>query len=198
MAYTKYLIQQPIQGTPISSSLFGVRVRDAISNLDDRATLLEEDQQAIIARTRRITAKVVAAASSGTEFGYVRLDNIPVKNGRAYRIMTAQCNLDTDTANDVMTGRIRVAYASTPGTLATTASLQIGSMRQTQSNITQSFLIPMSCFYLATADGYISLMVTGQRVAGTGGIQFFASSTEIFDLTVEYAGPTPADTGVAL
>lgn len=211
MSYTKYLVQAPVQGTPISSSQFGTRVRDAISDLDDRVGLLEEDQQAIIARGRRTTAKVVAAASAGTEFGFLRVDNIPVKAGRAYRVMTSNVNMDTDnqptsvstttngfTAMDVADGRLRYAFATTTGTVATTASTQFCHVRQALPNATQSNVVPISGFYFATQDGFLSILLSGQRVNGTGSLQIFASSTEICDLTIEYAGPSPADTGVQL
>lgn len=193
-----YTIQTPVSEQPISSSLFGAPVKAAIEDLDLRALTLETNQQAMVGRGRRTTAKNVAAGSAGTEFGYVRIDNVPVRAGGAYRLMTSGVNMDTDVANDVMWARIRVAFNAAPGTTATTASTQIGSMRNTQINISQSNIIPFSCFYFATADGFASFIVTMQRVTGTGSLGVFASGTEAFDLTVEYSGPDPGDTAVLL
>lgn len=193
-----YTIQLPVQGQPISSSLFGIPIRAAVNDLHTRVLNLEVNAQAMIARGQRTTAKNVAAGSAGTEWGYVRLDDIPVKANNAYRIMTASVNLDTDTANDVVASRCRVAYSATPGTAATTASTLLTQVRNTQVNASQSVMYPMSAFYFATADGFISLLVTGVRVSGAGALGYFASSTDIYDVTVEFAGPTPANTVVSL
>lgn len=191
-------IQIPVQGQPVSSSLHGVRVRNAILDLDTRVTGVEIDQQAIVARGRRITAKTVASGSAGTEFGYMRIDNIPVKANSAYRIMTSGINMDTDVANDIEWAKMRIAFDVVPGTTAGLSSPPSGSVRLVQPNISQSQIAPMSVFYYASADGYISVLVTGQRIVGTGSLVFYASSTEPFDLTIEYAGPTPPDTSFNL
>lgn len=192
-------IQVPVPGQPISSSLYGIRVRDAIINLDTRATTIETQAQAIIARGRRITQKLNADATvSATEVSYFRLDNVPVRAGTAYRIMTSGINLDSSVGSDVMIARLRIQYSATTGTVATTSSTQSGEMRTGQINSAQSDVVPMSAFYYATATGFISLLLTHQRVAGTGVTQWYASATEMMDLTVEYAGIDPGDTGVSL
>ncbi|MET0416554.1 MAG: hypothetical protein ABW022_11095 [Actinoplanes sp.] len=193
-----YTIQTPVSEQPISSSLFGLPVKLAIEDLHLRALTLETNQQAMVGRGRRITSKSVAAGSAGTEFGYMRVDNVPVRAGGVYRIMTSGMNMDTDVANDVMWARIRVAFAATPGTFATTASTSIGSMRNLQANISQSNIIPFSCFYFSAGDGFASFIVTAQRIAGTGSLNVSHSGTEPFDLTIEYSGPDPGDTAVLL
>jgi hypothetical protein len=195
MAYT---IVTAVQGQPVSSALFGNAVKAAINDLDSRVAAIEGDTQKLVARMQRVTTKTVAAASAGTEFGFMRIDNIPVRAGKAYRIMTSSINLDTDVAEDAMQARVRIAYSATTGTLATTASQQYGQMRQVQHNIGFSLLIPLSAFYFAAADGYISVLLTGIRATGTGNLQFFANAGEIFDLTVEYAGTDPGSAGTAL
>lgn len=191
-------IQAPVQGQPISSSMYGIPVKAAIDDLHSRAVTLEQSTQAIVARARRITSKSVVAGSAGTEFGFVRLDNIPVKAGYGYRIMTTPINIDTDTVNDGVSCKWRVAFSASPGTFATTSSTQYGQVRNIQFNIAVSVMIPLSGFYFADTDGFISIIITGQRVAGSGALVFFAAANEVFDLTVEFAGPTPLDTGVSL
>jgi hypothetical protein len=193
-----YVIQTPVSEQPISSSLFGAPVKAAIEDLHLRALTLESNQQSMTARGRRTTTKTVAAGSAGTEFGFIRVDNVPVRAGAAYRVMTSGMNMDTDVANDVEWARIRVAQAPTPGTLATTASTQIGSLRIIQPNTTQSNIIPFSCFYFPSADGFASFIVTVRRIAGSGAVDVFGSASEAFDLTIEYSGPDPGDTGVLL
>ncbi len=189
-----YTIAIPVPGQPISSSLFGIPVRDAINDIDSRVATIEANTQKLIKRARRTTAK----GPITTESPYLRLDNIPVIAGGAYRIMTSNINLDSSGTNDAMAARLRVAFSATPGTLATTSSTQFGATRNIMDFPGQSNLIPISAFYFASASGYISILVTGARNTGTGTFQFFASSAEPFDLTVEYAGADPGDTGVLL
>ena len=193
-----YVIQAPVSEQPISSSLFGQPVKAAIEDLDSRALSLETNQQAMVGRGRRTSTKNVASGSAGTEFGVLRVDNVPVRAGAAYRVMTGGIVMDTDVANDIEWARLRVAHNASPGTLATTSSTMLGSMRIIQPNIAQANILPFSCFYFATADGFASFLVSCQRIVGTGSLGVFASGSDPLDLTIEYSGPDPGDTGVAL
>lgn len=191
-----YDVALPVQGQPISTSQFGVKVKDAIDDLDARAVILETSAQAIVARAQRITSKTLAAGSANTQTEYIRLDNIPVRANTGYRIMTSQVNIIASVANDTMLAQIRYAFATTPGTAAVVGSTQLQNVRvvQVKAGSADSITIPMSTFYFATQDGFLSLLVTFRRLAGTGSAQFFAGATEAFDLTVEYAGPVPPNT----
>lgn len=188
------LIQVPVSGQPISAAEFGIRVRDAIVNLDARVTPLEVQQQRVIKRGRRTTTSSVATT---TEIAVLRVDNIPIINGGLYRIATSSLNMDTSAPNDISRAVIRVA-TGVFGTTATIASTQISYIRNTIDDITNSNVIPQQTFYVSTADTYMSMLLSVQRVAGTGNIIMFASGTEVLDFTVEYAGPDPGDTGVVL
>lgn len=195
-----YTVALPVQGQPISSSQFGIPVKNAIDDLHTRAVALETSAQAVVARGRRNTSKTVSAGSAATETGFLRLDNIPVRANTSYRIMTSQVNLIASVANDTHIAQIRWAYAATPGTSAAVGGNQLQNVRvvQVKSGASDSITIPMSTFYFATADGFLSLLVSFRRINGTGSIQFYAGVNEEFDITVEFAGPTPADTAVVL
>jgi hypothetical protein len=169
-------------------------MRNAVIDLDTRVALLEANNQKIVKRGRRITAKTPIT----TETGFLRLDNIPVIAGGAYRIMTSNINLDSTGVNENMSARMRVVQAVGTGTFATTASTQIAAMRNTQDTTGGSNLIPMSAFYFAGTSGFLSIIITGIRTSSIGTMQFFASATEPFDLTVEFAGADSGDTGVIL
>jgi hypothetical protein len=186
----------PVKGQPISSGAYGIKVRDAIVDLDTRVSQVEGLQQTVIKRGRRITS---TGNITTTETGFLRLDNIPVQAGRIYQINTANINVDTSVANDIADVPLRVAFSATTGTVATTASAKIGHLRETIDDPTQSNVLPMNAFYVAPSDGYISLLLSLVRVNATGGnLIIFASSTEILDLVVQYAGSDPGDTGVIL
>jgi hypothetical protein len=187
-------IQVPVQGQPISSSLYGIPVRNAIANLDVRTATLEANTQKLVKRGRRTTAK----GPITTESSYLRVDDIPVIAGGGYRIMTSNINLDSSVGSDTLIARIRMAFSAATGTVATTSSTQIGAMRCTMDTIIHSNLIPISTFYFPSASGFISLLVTGTRETGSGTFQFFASTAEPFDLTIEFAGADPGDTAVIL
>jgi hypothetical protein len=148
----------------------------------------------VIARAQRTSAKTPIT----TESGYLRLDDIPVADGYAYRISTSNLTLDSTVDNEIGAARIRVAQNTSPGTAATTSSTQIGLYRSFQSANTNADLNPLVCYYYPSADGYLSVILTGQRVTALGTFQFFASATEPCHLVVERIGIDPGDTGVSL
>lgn len=190
-----YSIATPIQGQPASAALFGLAVKNAINDLDARVSAVEGSQQLLIKRTRRTT---VTGLVTTTETPFLRLDNIPVQAGKVYQINVTNINIDTTVSNDIGDCRLRVAYAATTGTLATIASSQIAHFRNTIDDATQSNVGQLGAFYIATADGYTSMLLSIQRVSGTGNLVVFCSTTEILDFVVQFGGPDPGDTGVVL
>jgi hypothetical protein len=190
-----YTITTPVKNQPIPSAGFGQAVKNAINDLDTRAGALETNAQSIIARGRRVTAKT---GITTTETPVLRLDNIPVKAGRIYQINTSGVNIDGSVANDIGSLIMRIAYSATVGTLATIASAQVGQVRSVADDPTNSNLVPLNAFYIATADGYISILLSAIRVAGSGTIQIYAAGNEILDFVVQFGGTDPGDTGVVL
>jgi hypothetical protein len=153
------------------------------------------DGQRIVARGRRTTP---TGSITTTETGVLRVDNIPVFAGKGYRILTSNINLDTSVANDIADARIRVAQAATTGTAATISSTQIGHMRCTIDDAAQSNVLPASVYYWPSSDGYLSVLLSAQRITGTGNIVVFCSSVELLDLVIEELGTDPGDTGVVI
>jgi hypothetical protein len=192
-------IQVPISGQPASSSLFGEKVRNSIIDLDRRVQAVEASQQKILARGRRETNKTNIGA---TELPVMRLDNIPVLDGFMYRISTGPVNFDNQ--NVGMTGemgemRFRAQYStSLPSTPAIITSSFLGRFRD---SLVESAFGPAfggQVFYYASADGYISVLLSAIRTAGSNPVQIVADSSNPLDLTVEFAGEDPGDTGVDL
>ena len=186
-----YTITPPVQGQPIPSVGFGQAVKNAINDLDARASAIEGSQQLVVARGRRITS---TGNVTTTETGVLRIDNVTVKAGRLYQISTGPVNMDGSVDNDVGTVRIRV---STSGA-ATISSTLLGYMRQTIDNNTQSNVVNVNAWYLAPADATISILLSLIRQAGTGNLIIFGSASDILDMVVQYAGVDPGDTGVVL
>jgi hypothetical protein len=147
-----------------------------------------------VARAVRTTAKTPIT----TEAGYLRIDDIPVKAGFHYRVITSNLTLDSTVDGEVGAARVRVVQSASPGTAATTSSTQIGMMRDYQDANAQAALTPLVADYFAASDGYLSVLLTAQRVTALGTFQVFASATEPCNLIVECVGTDPGDTGVLL
>jgi hypothetical protein len=149
------------------------------------------DLGGVVARGRRTSA---TGNVTTTETGVLRLDGIPVRAGRAYRISTSNINLDTSVANDIAAANLRI---STSGA-ATTSSTQICQMRNTIDDAANSNVLPMTAFYYPSGAGTLSVLLSIVRVSGTGNIILFASTVEILDLVVTDEGTDPGNTGVVL
>jgi len=191
-----YVITTPVQGQPIPSVGFGQAVKNAINDLDSRALALETGSQSFIKRGRRNTS---TGNVTTTETGILRIDNVPVRAGSIYQISTGELNLDTDVVGTIGTAKARAFYQATTGGVCTVANgTQFGLFRAYQDDATQSNVGNLSCVYIATADGYISVLLTIVRQGGTGNVVAFASSGEPLDLFIQYGGSDPGDTGVVL
>lgn len=157
--------------------------------------LYAADGARVVKRGRRITA---TGSITTTETGVLRVDDIPVFAGKAYMLKTSNLNLDTSVANDIGDARLRVAQNAAPGTAATITSTQIGHFRNTIDDASQSNVNDITAFYFPSSDGYLSALITAQRVTGTGNLVVFCSSVEILDLVVLEIGDDPGDTGVVI
>lgn len=190
-----YTIQTPVDGQPISSSLYGIPVKNAITDLDLRTSFLEANLQRLVKRARRSTN---SGTFTTTETPTLRLDNIPVIGGAAYRIMTSQLSVGSTDATSSVLIRLRYVFALTTGTVATISSTQLAAVRIFQDSASAVNTISLSGFYFPASSGYISLLISAIRVTGGGTLTFFGTGGDAYDLTVEFAGDDPGDTGVVL
>lgn len=195
-----YTITTPVKGQPVSSSLFGAAVKAAINDLDSRVAKLEGTQQFVIKRARRTTT---TASISTTETGVLRIDNVPVRAGQIYQMQTGFINLDVDSGtatNMQCRADIRAFYQATSGGVATVAnSTSLSYYRMQQPDVTNSNVCTTNAFYVATADGFISILLTlTKQNSATGTFSMFCTAGTPFDLMVQYNGPDPGDTGVVL
>lgn len=144
-----------------------------------------------VARAQRTTT---TGTITTTETGVLRIDNIPVFNGRAYRLSCSNINVDTSVANDIASV---VIHYSTSGT-ATTASSIMGTLRTTIDDATNSNILALTCYYYPSADATLSVLLSCVRTAGTGNIIVFCSGSQILDMVLMDEGVAPANTGVVL
>lgn len=180
----------PIAGTTILAD-WGEDVVTDLTNLDQAIEAHEADHPHLVARARRLTS------SSGTtsEVGVLRLDDIPIKAGRAYRIYTSQLTPDTDTANDVVTVRIRhTTNGATPTTSSTILPCSNANVRL--PDIANGESVVISTIYAPAVDETLSLLLCVARTAGSGTVLIFANGGYGIEIFVEDVGEDPGDTGV--
>lgn len=147
--------------------------------------------QGVLAAHKRETA---ISGVGATEVGFIRIDNIPVRNGYDYEIICTPINITTSTITSAV-GMTRVR-ASTSGS-ATTSSTSIGYQRMDQTvSTSQTNVTNIIAMFTATADGTASFLITVARVLGAGTVGLFASAGDYVKMTVKETGPTPAATGV--
>jgi hypothetical protein len=194
-----------VHGQRASASLFGNRVRDAIIDIDRRLSIQEVSQQKVLGRGSRITSK---NSSGTTEVPMLRIDDIPVIADYMYRISTGSIGIDIGGSNPVTTTSgqwpigdyvLRAQFNASPGTAATTSSASLNRSRQYVLDVSQGPIFNVQSFYYATADGYISILLSGQKQgAYASNLTFYADINNPMHLTCEFAGEDPGDTGVAL
>lgn len=146
--------------------------------------------QGVIARADRTTS----SSTTTTEVGVLRLDNIPIKAGRFYKVCVAGIILNSTVAGDLLEARIR---GNTAG-VATTGSTQFGSMADSSHSASGSQKVqPVQAMYpIPGGDVTLSVLLSIARVTGTGtvGIPVTAPQYNI-DMWVEDLGIAPSDTG---
>ncbi len=153
------------------------------------ASALNLATRKVIARGNRQTT---GGSNTGTETGVSRLDDIPLAGGRVYKISTGSVNFDTGVADDEIFCRFRV---TTDGSTPTTSSTAIGGGRITADDATHSPIVPIEAYYAPGSDETFSVLLTCQRVNGSGTVSLFSDSTLPIDLVIEDLGEDPGDTG---
>lgn len=131
------------------------------------------------------------STTTTTEIGVLRIDNIPIISGRAYRIWSSPMQVYSNVANDVVRAQVR----GNTGGVATTGSGQIGnSVSNVQTATGTSFPDSrvLTEIYNSVVTGSLSVLLTVARTTGTGNAQILAG----MDLVVEDIGLSQGDTGV--
>lgn len=143
-----------------------------------------------IARGLRITN----SSTTTTEVGVLRIDNIPVFEGRLYRVWLATSVIFFSTvANDLLEGRF---YYSLTG-LATIGVNLFGTISiESRTAGGAQYTDGTGAFLPSPGTGTMSVLFTVLRTAGTGTISVQASANYPVHLVVEDIGPDPGDTGV--
>lgn len=138
--------------------------------------------------------RTTALTGASSEVGYVRIDNVPMRDGFLYLFVVPALNLSESAATNIPRANIRVNASGT----ATTSSGIMGYARFNQENASFTNVAAMMGAYNATADGSLSVLVSVVRDSGAGTVGIFASSTNPFDLIVLEVGQSLGSSGTDL
>lgn len=153
-------------------------------------TKIKAGRGGIVARGNRVSNSSV---STTTEIAVLRLDDIPIFNGRAYSIYTTSLALNSTVASDVITARIRITTdGSTPGI----ASTQIGLGQEEMGAFAPAQ--PIIAEHYPGAAQTLSVLLTVARLSGTGNVTILGSAQFPISLIVTDLGVDPGDIGVDL
>lgn len=142
----------------------------------------------LLQRGRRTSS----STTTTTEQGVLRLDDLTVYSGHAYRIHTCTFQVDT-TSNNIPGVKIRYTTdGSTPGTGSTLLPGSHGEYRQADGAFAET--ISIDTMYVPSADETLSLLLTAAPTTATDTV-IIASATRPLDMYVTYWGVDPGDTG---
>lgn len=138
-----------------------------------------------------------SGSASTTSVPVLRLDAIPVVNGRQYEIVMGPCVIGGTVAGDLVEV---VLYVSMSGA-ATTSSTHHRSMAEgVQSSSGSQRVTGTTWDYIPSATGNLSVLLAMRRGAGTGTVTIgHASASQYYvRMWVRDCGLAPGDTGVDL
>lgn len=166
------------------------------AGIDLTAEVLQDEFDAhargIIAWGNRATGSSGATTSTGV--GVLRLDDVPVIGGRAYKIWSNPMFMFSTVSGDDIGLRIRY---TTDGTVPTTSSTLLpGAAMQTRIFSTSNGdALSVGLLYFPATDELLSVLLNVYRAGGTGTVTVFASATFPMNLYIEDVGLAVADTG---
>jgi hypothetical protein len=164
---------------------WGKPVTDAINEFDVTIS------RRIIARGQRATT----STTTTTVVGVLRLDDISVVANMLY-VVRANVHLNSTVNNDTVRASVRYTEdGSTPGTGSTVLG---GASAQTATSTSSVKTHAISTFYKPNNNLALSLLLTCERIAGTGNASLFADGTFLTDLWLELYGTDPGNTGTII
>ncbi len=156
------------------------------------AALFNDKTRKLLARARRTTNST--ATTSTTEVGVLRLDDIPLRQGRNYEIRWV-ANFDVNTAADALRGLLR--YTTDGSTPSTSSTILPGSGGESVSaNIGVAEHMDVTTDYTPAADEIFSCLLTVRHAVGTSSSVMQADSNTFHtQIYITDNGDDPGDTG---
>lgn len=161
-------------------------------------TYLSDLPKMLIAWHSRDSGAGSISGVSTVETGWIRIDNIPIRNGYHYLFLMPEVNITCSTTTTVGTVKLRYNLAGT-ATTSSTAFTYGGFFRKAQGvDLSNTDVETGTAVYHATADGTMSVIVTLIRASAAGTVGLFASTANTSPLFVYEMGIAPATSGVDL
>jgi len=151
-------------------------------------TSIDDPRGSVIRRGRRETS----SSATTSEVGVLRVDGIPLQNGRIYTLVTNNLFFASTVALDVIVGRLRFNAAGT----ATTASTIIGEGGNHQPSAIAYGSVLWLPFIPATTANY-SILLSVARIGGSGSVSIGVTANHpTIDLLIFDGWVDPGDVGV--
>lgn len=172
----------------MTSRLAGETITASNYNAD-----IDAGPMGIIGRAQRTTS---SSTSTGSVVGVLRIDDVPLKASRAYRIQSTPLNIDATVATSDVRVSIRfTADGSTPTTASTVLPGTIVGAN-TSSGGTAAPTFTISTYYApAGGDELFSGLLCVQRLAGAGNAYIFGDATQKIEFWIEDIGLAVVDSG---
>jgi hypothetical protein len=145
------------------------------------------------ARGRRTTS---TATFTGTTTGVLRIDNVPLKAGRLYRVEVDTLTVRGSIALDGILSMVRF---STTGAATTTSTILAGAQNYCRVPAAASgFTVRIGTRVEPAADATYSFLLTAIRSAGAGNVDIYCDTDAVLELSVEDIGLAVGNTGVVI
>jgi hypothetical protein len=148
------------------------------------------DTRKLVARGRRESNSTATATTAEV----LRLDGVPLKAGRHYRVSTSVLLVTSTVLNDVITCRLT---HTTDGTTAVAGSTQLAQMTA-DHNVSAGKGSPIITELNPASDQTLSLLLTVGRTAGTGNVSIEGNAIYPICVWVDDMGPDTGDIGIEL
>jgi hypothetical protein len=189
-----YVIQTPVQGQPISSSLYGQAVKDAIADLHLRSLAIETigaQARGELYVGQRGSSR--ATANDNIEVPVIRLDNCLLRAGRNHEIRASGLRVNGGGTTPHFLTTIRY---STSGA-ATIASTEVARSEGTQINDNLPDMVaPIQI--TGVVDVNASFLLGFRRTAGTAAVTLLFDNVGSIMIKVIDTGPVITETGIDL
>lgn len=154
---------------------------------------IEPLARGVIAWANRQTTSTGTTTTTGV--GVLRIDDVPITGGRAYRVWSNPLGCFSTVANDDVGVRFRY---TTDGSTPTTSSASLsGAITQNRVlSTTNGMFQVIDALYYPAANETLSILLNVYRVAGTGTVTLFASASFPMNIYITDVGLAVVDSGV--
>lgn len=166
-------------------------IEDITDVANDHQTRLETLETAPVLKA--VGIRITNSSTTTTEIGVLRIDDIPILSGHRYVIETNSVTMHSTVTTDCL--RMNIRY-TTDGSTPTTSNTALCDAQLTVNNNSFPTTSMAKGSYVPGSNQTLSVLLTIQRITGTGNAQLIGSSTFPIELYISDLGPDTGDVGV--